>query len=396
MKTNILFKHTLSLLTLGLVVFSCTRPTEGPKTKEEYEAGASEKSFVSIKSFVFTKAANSTGTPASAATPSEAYKALFIKRTPALPYTDDIYNKFEARIESDGIIKVLVPFDKTLNISAPVTLKAIITLSGKLGPNIYLGDEKTPLDSTVTSFDYDITTELIHSKLIKAEGISHSFKLSRKEKGSNPIEKVCKVVFVHDKPSADCTIGQDDFKFIVAESGINAIGNFRTINSTARAANSIVRAHYAAANTASSGSGPNDGSEAKPFEFQLRIKKSTATTPGPATDATDGELEQGADASKYFKADALKLPDGAFIEVGDTACTTPNGGGGAATVCCDVNPITGLKKTGGATGAITDLKGTSGQAKVEYKFTVVAQDGKTKKHYKLTINAEAPTAPASN
>ncbi|BAV94033.1 hypothetical protein [Ichthyobacterium seriolicida] len=382
MKTNILFKNTLSLLTLGVVVFSCTKPTEGPKTKEESEAGVSEKSLVSIKSFVFTKAGNSTGTPASTATPSEAYAALFIKKTPALAYTDKSYEKFEARIEADGVIKVLVPFDKTLNISAPVTLKATITFNGKIGPNIYLGDSTTPLDSTITSFDYDITTELIHSKLIKSEGISHSFKLSRKEKDSNPIEKVCKVVFVHDKPSKDCTIGPDDFKFTVNTSNINTVTNLTPVGSgspTAPTANSTIKAHYVASTDA------KYGLEAgKPAEFQLR--KSESSKPA-------GELKQGGvDASAYFKADALKLPDGAYIEVSTDTNACP--GSSTPATCANVNPITGVR-TGGTASATTttDLKGhsTSGN-KIEYKFTVVAQDGTSKKYYKLTINADAAPA----
>ncbi|BAV94028.1 hypothetical protein [Ichthyobacterium seriolicida] len=373
MKTNILFKNTLSLLTLGLVVFSCTKPTEGPKTEEDTKADI-QKAIANIKTIAFTKDKNSATGNTSA---TEAYAALFIKKTPALAYTDKSYDKFEARIESNGVIKVFVPFDKTLNITA-ATLKATITFNGKIGPNIYLGDSTTSLDSTITSFDYDITTELIHSKLIKPEGISHSFKLSRKEKDSNPIEKVCKVVFVHDKPSKDCTIGPNDFKFTVNTSNINTVTNLTPVGSgspTAPTANSTIKAHYVASVDT------DYGTEDKPFEFQLR-KSASGTSNLPGELKTDG-----VDASAYFKADALKLPDGAYIEVSTetTACGSND--------CNNVNPITGIKTGGSANSSTTDLKGpsTSGQ-KIEYKFIVVAQDGTSKKYYKLTINADAPPA----
>ncbi|BAV94027.1 hypothetical protein [Ichthyobacterium seriolicida] len=372
MKTNILFKNTLSLLTLGLVVFSCAKPTEGPKTEEDAKADI-QKAIANIKSIAFTKYKNSVTGNTSA---TETYAALFIKKTPALAYTDKSYDKFEARIEADGVIKVLVPFDKTLDISTAATLKATITFNGKIGPNIYLGDSTTPLDSTITSFDYDITTELIHSKLIKPEGISHSFKLSRKEKDSNPIEKVFKIVFVHDKPSKDCTIGPDDFKFTVADTGINTITNLTPVGTGAvtPTSNSTIKAHYVAPTE----SDKKDGTEAKPFEFQLR-KSTSGKTPGELK-------ENGVVDTDYFKADALKLPNGAFIEV-DATTTACSG-----TDCNNVNPITGIKSGGTASTTTTDLKGASSNAKIEYKFTVVAQDGVTKKHYKLTINAEAPVS----
>ncbi|BAV94032.1 hypothetical protein JBKA6_0019 [Ichthyobacterium seriolicida] len=348
------------------MIFSCTKPTEGPKTEEDAK-GDIQKAIANIKSIAFTKDKNSATGNTSA---TEAYAALFIKKTPALAYTDKSYDKFEARIEADGVIKVFVPFDKTLNITA-ATLKATITFNGKIGPNIYLGDSTTPLDSNAASFDHDITTELIHSKLIKAEGISHSFKLSRKEKDSNPIEKVFKIVFVHDKPSADCTIGPDDFKFTVNASNINTVTNLTPVGTGAvtPTSNSTIKAHYVAptANVTDYGSSTN------PIEFQLR--KSESSKPA-------GELKEGGVGNTdYFKADALILPDGAFIEVSTTAGD-------------DINPITGMKKTGATTTANqTDLKGGANTSTAQgYTFRVVAQDGETKKYYKLTINADAPTA----
>ncbi|BAV95134.1 hypothetical protein [Ichthyobacterium seriolicida] len=366
MKTNKVFKNILSLLTLGLVVFSCNKPSEGPKTEEE----AIQNTIANIKRIVFTKAKNSTtATNPNTATP--AYAALFVKKTPAVTYAD-LDTEFPAVIQGDTVIKVTVPFDKTLNISTAATLTATITLNKKPGENVYLGDKK--LTDSTAPFDYPISTKLVHSELIKSTGgVSQVLEIKRKDKDGNVlIKKSFKVVFVHNAPSNLCTIGQNDFKFTV-DTTHNIVGSFRT-TSPAREAGTIVKAHYVAPNN-----NDKDGTEAKPFEFQLRTKKNTGT----GDDSTMGELEQTANATTYFKADALKLPDGAFIEIGTStdACTTSE--------CNNVNPITGIITGGTANATTTDLKGFT--SSISYKFTVVAQDGTTKKYYKLTINANAPS-----
>ncbi|BAV95148.1 hypothetical protein [Ichthyobacterium seriolicida] len=372
MKTTIFFKNTLSLLTLGSIIFSCNKPSEGPKTEEE----AIQNTIANIKRIVFTKAKNSTGTPASAAT--SAYAALFVKKTPAVTYAD-LDTEFPAVIQGDTVIKVTVPFDKTLNISTAATLTATITLNEKPGENVYLGDKK--LTDSTAPFDYPISTTLVHTNLIESTGgVSQVLEIKRKDKdGKVLIKKSFKVVFIHDAPLDNAIIRPDDFKFTVAESGINAIASFNS-HTAAPAASSIIKAHYVASTTSST----KDGTESNPFEFQLR--KAKANT---AYSANGGELKtDGVDNSAYFKADALKLPDGAYIELGTTDCS----GNTTTTPCSNVNPITGVRTGGTASTTTTDLKGhsTSGTA-VEYKFTVVAQDGKTKKYYKLTINADAPT-----
>ncbi|BAV95130.1 hypothetical protein [Ichthyobacterium seriolicida] len=375
MKTNKIFKNILSLLTLGSIIFSCNKPSEGPKTEEE----AIQNTIANIKRIVFTKAKNSTtATNPNTATP--AYAALFVKKTPAVTYAD-LATEFPAVIQGDTVIKVTVPFDKTLNISTAATLKATITLNKKPGENVYLGDTKLA-DSTVP-FDYEISTQLVHAELKKIGGVSQVLEIKRKDKdGKVLIKKSFKVVFIHDTPSDNAIIGQDDFKFTVADSGINAKASFRT---TTIAANSIVKAHYAAANTASNS--PNDGTEAKPFEFELR--KGQTGKDSESDDSKYGELKTaGVGNTDYFKADALILPNGAYIEVGDTACSS------STATCNNVNPITGVKTGGTTSTTTTDLKCHSSTAgtKTEYKFTVVAQDGMTKKYYKLTINADAPTS----
>ncbi|BAV95136.1 hypothetical protein [Ichthyobacterium seriolicida] len=371
MKTNKIFKNLLSLLTLGVVIFSCNKPGEGPKIEEENI----QKAIANIKSIVFKKEKNS-ATENTSATP--AYAALFVKRTPALPYTDDIYIKFDAVIEGDSVIKVLVPFDKTLNINTATTLTATITLNEKPGENVYLGDKK--LTDSTAPFDYPISTTLVHANLIESTGgVSQVLEIKRKDKDGNVlIKKSFKVVFVHDIPSDNAIIGQDDFKFTIAASGINTITNFTPVgtNAVTPTADTTIKAHYVTPTGED-----RKGTEDKPFEFQLRKSADSSKTPGEL-------LAAGVGNTDYFKADALKLPDGAYIEVDATtaACNTND--------CNNVNPITGIKSgTTTATVGQTDLKGhsTSGTA-VEYKFTVVAQDGTTKKYYKLTINAAAPTS----
>ncbi|BAV95138.1 hypothetical protein [Ichthyobacterium seriolicida] len=305
---------------------------------------------------------------------------IFVKKTPAVTYAD-LATEFPAVIQGDTVIKVTVPFDKTLNISTAATLIATITLNEKPGENVYLGDKK--LTDSTAPFDYPISTTLVHANLIEStEGVSQVLEIKKKDKDGNVlIKKSFKVVFVHDIPSDNAIIGQDDFKFTIAASGINTITNLTpvaTSSVTAPTAGSIIKAHYVASTNGST----KDGTESNPFEFQLRKSDSSKTTPGEL-------LAAGVGNTDYFKADALKLPDGAYIELGTTDCS----GSTTTTPCSNVNPITGVKTGGTTNTTTTDLKGhsTSGTA-VEYKFTVVAQDGTTKKYYKLTINAAAPTS----
>ncbi|BAV95147.1 hypothetical protein [Ichthyobacterium seriolicida] len=377
MKTNKIFKNLLSLLTLGMVIFSCNKPGEGHKTEEEVV----QRAIANIKSIVFTKAKNST-TETNPNTANPAYAALFVKKTPAVTYAN-LATEFPAVIEGDSVIKVTVPFDKTLNINTATTLTATITLNEKPGENVYLGDKK--LTDSTAPFDYPISTTLVHANLIESTGgVSQVLEIKRKDKDGNVlIKKSFKVVFIHDTPSNNAIIGPDDFKFTVATAGanFNLAASFRTLgtSTTTRAANSIVKAHYVTPNN-----NDKDGTLAKPFEFQLRIGK-TSDSNGAADDSANGELPKtnGATATTYFKADALKLPDGAYIEVGNTAC--PTTATDSKITCDSVNPI-----TGGTDGQQLKGNGTNSN-KLEYKFTVIAQDGTTKKYYKLTINASAPS-----
>ncbi|BAV95145.1 hypothetical protein [Ichthyobacterium seriolicida] len=364
-------KNILSLLTLGSIIFSCNKPSEGPKTEKE----AIQKAISNIKSIVFTKAKNSTpATNPNTANP--AYAALFVKKTPAITYVD-LTTEFRAVIEGDSVIKVLVPFDKTLNINTATTLTATITLNEKPGENVYLGDKK--LTDSIAPFDYPISTTLVHANLIESTGgVSQVLEIKRKDKDGNVlIKKSFKVVFVHDIPSNLCTIGPDNFKFTVAAANgsINTVTNLTPegTNAATPATGSTIKAHYVTPTDATT------NSSSAPFEFQLRKSTNSSSTPGELPTA-------GVAETAYFKADALKLPDGAYIEVDatDTACSGND--------CNNINPITGVRTGGTVSTTATDLKGASGSSAISYKFTVVAQDGTTKKYYKLTINAAAPTS----
>ncbi|BAV95142.1 hypothetical protein JBKA6_1129 [Ichthyobacterium seriolicida] len=166
---------------LGSIIFSCNKPGEGPKTGGE----DIQKAIANIISIVFTKAKNSTGTPASTAT--SAYAALFVKKTPAVTYAD-LDTEFPAVIQGDTVIKVTVPFDKTLNISTAATLTATITLNKKPGENVYLGDKK--LTDSTAPFDYPVSTTLVHANLIESTGgVSQVLEIKRKDKDGNVLIK---------------------------------------------------------------------------------------------------------------------------------------------------------------------------------------------------------------
>ncbi|BAV95132.1 hypothetical protein [Ichthyobacterium seriolicida] len=390
MKTNKIFKNILSLLTLGLVVFSCSKPSEDPKEGQNLKA-----LDLVVTSLKFEKAKNLKETNV-----SEFYEKLFITRTPARDKnktktdseTDNGYPAMfsieTADIVGDSIINIKLPFNsKFTNLTGKANATATITFKSA-AQGVKLGE--TTINGTTADITFEIpTTELTKEKL-SAASTKKVFRFTKPGATANdPISvKEYTVVLKFSETKSDkCEIKPDDFKFTVASNGINAINNFRAITGTTRAANSIVKAHYAAANTTTSNA--NDGTESKPFEFQLRIGKSTDTT-NNGNDSENGELPKttGATETTYFKADALKLPDGAYIEVGNTPY--PASADSNVFACNSVNPITGNTKS---INNGQNLRGNTDAStkKSEYKFTVVAQDGTTKKYYKLTINATAPT-----
>ncbi|BAV95146.1 hypothetical protein [Ichthyobacterium seriolicida] len=329
MKTNI-FKNLLSLLTLGVVIFSCNKPSEGPKTEDE----VIQKAIANIKSIVFKKEKNS-ATGNTSATP--AYAALFVKKTPALPYTDDIYKKIDAVIEGDSVIKVLVPFDKTLNINTATTLTATITLNEKPGENVYLGDKK--LTDSTAPFDYPISTTLVHANLIESTGgVSQVLEIKRKDKDGNVlIKKSFKVVFIHDTPSKNCSITK--FALKKTATGTNNDGNAKISAAGIADGGLLVLTHEQ--NT-------GDGSD-NTKHIEYKIVKNTH-----ASSLSENDV---------LKVDAMILPDGATILTTDASATAAN----------NVDPI----KTG-----IT-VPATSTNTK-SICFKVVAQDGETQKFYKFT------------
>ncbi|BAV94029.1 DUF5018 domain-containing protein [Ichthyobacterium seriolicida] len=329
---------------------------------------------------------------------SEFYEKLFIAKTPPRAKGKDVAvdassNGYPAEftiqtadiVENDVYVKL--PYNSQ---HQPLTADAtvIVTLGFKTavdGVSSVLGDSdtsKTAITGNTADISFQISKDVFTKENLSVPATTVPTPIKQVIKFSKEgfADKVYTMHFKFlDLKSTECTIGQNDFKFTVNATGsINTVTNLTPVGTGAvtPTANSTIKAHYV---TPSSEEGK--GTEDKPFEFQLR--KSPSDTSNPA-----GELKSsGVDASAYFKADALILPDGAYIEVSTetTACGSND--------CNNVNPITGIKTGGSANSSTTDLKGpsTSGQ-KIEYKFIVVAQDGTSKKYYKLTINADAPPA----
>ncbi|BAV95387.1 hypothetical protein [Ichthyobacterium seriolicida] len=340
MKTKRNLKNILSSITLVLVVISCIKRR---KTEDTPETDTKEKLAISIKSFVFTKEGNSI--PANPTAATEVYKALFIKKTPADTYAT-LGTEFNAIIQRDSLIKVVVPFNTRLNMSN-ATLKSKVTFKQKPGLSIYIGENTAPLAPDATSLDYFITLKLLHSDLKKKQGITHILKLSRKDKYSNVIaEKLYKIVLIHSIPSDDCSIT----KFAIRKADINAKNANNNVNSKIR----------------SDASGFTDGAlllnpeqntidkgrtNVEPIEY--KFTKTTHVDTGFTI--TDGNV---------LKVDAMVLPNGATI-LTEGVHSSKTG----------ANPIT------------TGIRIVNANADQSIDFKVVAQDGKTEKFYRFTYKA---------
>ncbi|BAV94339.1 hypothetical protein [Ichthyobacterium seriolicida] len=356
-----MFKNLFSLLTLGLVVFSCSKPNDTAKKALELQ----------ISSVKFEKSKNLT-----ADNISEFYDKLFITKTPPRNMnknaTADGYpNEFTIAatdIVGDSIINVNLPFNSQFtNLTSNASVKATITFKSAV-EGVTLGG--TAITGKTAEIPFEIlATELTKEKL-EAGPFRKDFEFS-KAGGTSAVKKYTVVVKFSNDKSDKCDIKQGEFGFIVAETGANAKASFNQ-HGTAPAAGTKVFAHYPTGN-----SGKDGLTAANAIEFELRKGKSDTAYP------TGGELAvtNGAPASSYFKADALILPEGAFIEAdsapGSTANTTAN-------VC----PITGNSSSSND-GQQLKVGSTATTAQI-YTFRVVAQDGVTKKHYKLKINADAP------
>ncbi|BAV94111.1 glutathione S-transferase family protein [Ichthyobacterium seriolicida] len=331
MKTNKVFKNILSLLTLGLVVFSCNKPN-------------AETEIANIESFVFTKDKNST-TATNPTDATAAYKALFITKTPAPAYAA-LDAKLDADIKGDSIIKVIVPFNTKLTSTTPVTLKATITLKEKLGENVYLDGNK--LDANALSFDHVITTKLLHSEL--KNGVSKTFEISKKEGDKVIAKKSFKVVFIHNTdPSITSALALD-----TAGTKVTGLG-FTT--GTSGQPNEKIKTGATAASPVYPTKGTDtskDGSKENPIELTM-------------TKNTEFANEDISSSSGWkFKVDVLTLPNGAFIDV--TASEFSND--------TTNHPPTDPTMSTGFTPADNN-KGI--------QFRVVAQNGTSFTYYKLTF-----------
>ncbi|BAV94151.1 hypothetical protein [Ichthyobacterium seriolicida] len=360
MKTKNLFKNFLSLLTLVLFAFSCTKPAEDSKPGEEAKTDVEVKPLqLEITSIKFEKAGNLKGTDV-----SEFYEKLFITRTPArnklasvdsTATTNGYPTEFvtEATDIKGNDIFIKLPYNSNFEkLTANATVKAILTFKSVVD-SVVLETPKTNIKGNSAEISFEINKDHFTSE--KLNSANPVFKQVLKFSKAGFTDRVYTMNFRFSDTKSDlCTIGENKFGFKATDSGINAKGSFNS-----KQANDVVKAHY---DTANSGAGKGETSSS-PIEFKLRKGSSN----NELKDAGVGE-------DAYFKADALELPDGAFIVLENDT---------------DVNPITGMKKTGATnTTDQTDLKGaSSGSTTVSYNFTVVAQNGTSKKYYKLTINA---------
>ncbi|BAV94154.1 hypothetical protein [Ichthyobacterium seriolicida] len=359
---NILLKYTLSLLTIFLVAFSCTKPAEGPKPGEGAKTDVVAKPLqLEIASVKFEKAGNLNGDDV-----SEFYEKLFITKTPARDKSKNKDDKgtnngypteFATKTEDikGNNIFINLPYNSNFEkLTANVTVKAVLTFKSVVDSVNLEVPKITNIKGNSVEISFEINKDHFTSEKLNSANpvVKQVLKFSK----AGFVDKIYTVNFkFSDNKSADCTIGEDKFKFTVAASGINAVANF----STGKATGNIVNAHYVTPTVNTANSVTN------PIEFKLRKGSS------------NNELKTGGVAeTDYFKADALELPDGAFIVLENDT---------------DVNPITGMKKTGSsATTGQTDLKGTSGgSTAVSYNFTVIAQNGTSKKYCKLTINTDS-------
>ncbi|BAV94149.1 hypothetical protein [Ichthyobacterium seriolicida] len=356
MKTKNLFKNFLSLLTLVLFAFSCTKPVEEAKTDV-----AAKPLQLEITSVKFEKSGNLKGTDV-----SEFYEKLFITRTPArnklasvdsTATTNGYPTEFATRTEDikGNNIFINLPYNSNFEkLTANATVKAVLTFKSAVDSVNLEVPKITNIKGNSVEISFEINKD--HFSSVKLKSANPVVKQVLKFSKAGFADKIYTVNFKFSESKSDlCTIGQDKFKFTVGgTSGINKSGDF----SNSKAQGSIVTANYVAPNTNTVNSSTN------PIEFKLRKSDSS----------TSKELNtSGVGQDAYFKADALELPDGAFIVLENDT---------------DVNPITGMKKTEATTtNDQTDLKGASGQAEASYKFTVVAQNGTSKKYYKLVINA---------
>ncbi|BAV94741.1 hypothetical protein [Ichthyobacterium seriolicida] len=164
-----IFKNLLSLLTLGLVVFSCNKPSEDPKADQNSKA--LELVVTSVK---FEKAKNLKENNV-----SEFYEKLFITKTPArnkLASVDSTattngypteFTTVPADIVGDSIINIKLPYNSQfIDLTDKATATATITFKSAV-EGIKLGE--TTIKGTTTDITFEIpTTELTKAKLTNA------------------------------------------------------------------------------------------------------------------------------------------------------------------------------------------------------------------------------------
>ncbi|BAV94736.1 hypothetical protein [Ichthyobacterium seriolicida] len=343
MKTNKIFKNLLSLLTLGLVVFSCNKPSEDPKADQNSKA-----LDLVVTSVKFEKAKNLKENNV-----SEFYEKLFITKTPArnkLASVDSTattngypteFTTVPADIVGDSIINIKLPYNSQfIDLTDKATATATITFKSAV-EGIKLGE--TLLSGTTTDITFEIpTTELTKAKLTDAPFKKEMIfsKAGTNATDTPKVKKYTIVVKFSDNKSRESAL-------TVANNKVTALGFTRT--TTSGQPNEKIKNDSTNNPMNPKKESAGNGSKASPIE--LTMTKNVEL------------VDESSISSWKFKADVLTLPNGAFIDATDA----------------DFTNVTNHPATD-PTAEFTITTASHG-----IQFRVVAQDGKTTTYYKMTF-----------
>ncbi|BAV94739.1 hypothetical protein [Ichthyobacterium seriolicida] len=350
MKTNKIFKNLLSLLTIGLVVFSCNKPAETPKTGEDKTDVSPKALELVVTSLKFEKAKNLKDNNV-----SEFYEKLFITKTPARAKGKDVaadasnngypteFTTVPADIVGDSIINIKLPYNSQfIDLTDKATATATITF-------------KSAVDS--------INLEVPKITNIKGNSVEISFEINKdhftleKLKSANP---VIKQVLKFSKTGFTDKVYTVNFKFSQTKSTDSALtvsdaNKVTGLGFTKKSSGFNDKIEGTADTTVHNPTKTSTGNGTKESPYALTMTKGTELDNSYVINST----------AASFKADALTLPDGAYIDVTDLKSGITHHVAKKPTEQFEI-------KDNNSSGI---------------QFRVVAQDGKTATHYKLTFTA---------
>ncbi|BAV94735.1 hypothetical protein [Ichthyobacterium seriolicida] len=345
MKTNKIFKNLLSLLTLGLVVFSCNKPSEDPKADQNSKA--LELVVASVK---FEKAKNLNNGKTEV---SEFYEKLFITKTPARTKGKDVaadatnngypteFTTVAADIVGDSIINVNLPFNsKFSSLTAEATVTAKITFKSAVD-GVSLEGFNTPIKGDSAEITFKVAVKDLTKKALEDASTKQVLKFSKE----GFADKIYTVNFKFSQTKSTKSVlatNTDGTKLAALAFNHNATSgqpNEKIKNGTTTSPVNPAKASSAGA-----------GTKESPYAFTM---------------TKNAELANETISSWKFKVDVLTLPEGAFIDV-----TAANFSTSSHTNHTVKDPTTEFAISAADHGI---------------QFRVVAQDGTTATYYKLTF-----------